>query len=259
LAQAVVLEGAEDDEIAFSTVEIPYEWTRKVGIYFPDGKLGVVFDQAHSIMRFDPVENCELYVYVENMDKMEVMDNEGYAFWFDGMDGDNFLSSVANYGQSFTRNVHLYGGKHTWLYDLGRYGGRVDGVYMRVRNQGFYPFDEIKILAKKKEDALDLISGLQHDAENVSYEGNKLKADIHLEEDGYVFVAVPYAAGWKCFDNGKEIEILQADEAFMALDLAAGDHQITMRYSNPLFFAGCFSSLAMAGVWFLIYRKRGSL
>ena len=104
-----------------------------------------------------------------------------------------------------------------------------------------------------------MIEQLRHDARNVEYGDNRLACDMTLDKDAYVLVSLPYSRGWTCYDNGEKVEILKADEAFMALRLQAGEHHIEMRYTTPWMKEGMAFGLAMACVWVILFIKRGGL
>ena len=71
-----------------------------------------------------------------------------------------------------------------------------------------------------------------------------IKGKIITEKGGPLFIAVPYSRHWRLKDKGKKVEIVSVlDKSFMAVDLAAGEHEIELVYDDPYIRAGVCLSL----------------
>ena len=68
---------------------------------------------------------------------------------------------------------------------------------------------------------------------NVLFGIDSINAQITADEDGYVLLSVPYAEGWKAKVDGKTVEILRANEEYMAFKLHKGKHELQLNYSTP--------------------------
>lgn len=88
---------------------------------------------------------------------------------------------------------------------------------------------------------------------------NYLKTNISLDCTKYLFLPIPYDSGWIIEDNGKKIDVLQADSGFLAVKLEPGEHALVIKYELPYFKIGivmAICGLFMYLVCFLIYKKR---
>lgn len=82
---------------------------------------------------------------------------------------------------------------------------------------------------------------------------NRITGDITLTSPRYLFFSIPFSSGWRAYVNGKQVEVLQANIAFMALDLPAGHHEIELRYRTPGMRLGIFLSiLGFIGLFFIV-------
>ena len=71
---------------------------------------------------------------------------------------------------------------------------------------------------------------------------------------------IPAESGWSAYVDGQKVETDTWLNAFLALDLPAGEHQIELRYTTPGLapgvILGCASVLALVGLEVLRRRKR---
>jgi len=95
------------------------------------------------------------------------------------------------------------------------------------------------------------------------YEPNYVKILTNTLAKGFLFLSDSYYPGWKAYVDGVETEIYQADYAFRAVYLTAGQHTVEFMYEPKLFRpASVASLLALLGVIVLLVspwsRKEGS-
>lgn len=66
-----------------------------------------------------------------------------------------------------------------------------------------------------------------------------ITGEITAKEDGTMYTSIPYEEGWTAYVDGEEVEITPiADNALVTIDLTAGTHTVTFKYS-PKGFAAC--------------------
>ncbi|MEE1077134.1 MAG: YfhO family protein [Acutalibacteraceae bacterium] len=71
------------------------------------------------------------------------------------------------------------------------------------------------------------------------FEASSITGKITANQDGTMYTSIPYESGWKAYVDGEEVEITPiADNALVTIDLKAGTHNVTFKYS-PKGFAGC--------------------
>lgn len=60
-----------------------------------------------------------------------------------------------------------------------------------------------------------------------------LYGKIMAQDNGYLFLPIPYENGWSIIVDGQKTEILKADSGFCAVKLSEGKHEFYMSYSYP--------------------------
>ena len=78
-----------------------------------------------------------------------------------------------------------------------------------------------------------------------------------------MFLSIPYSDGWNAKVDGKEVELLQADTAFMAVKVDSGLHNIVLEYETPYLkygvlvsIAGVVGFVALAVVYEIVKKKK---
>ena len=87
-------------------------------------------------------------------------------------------------------------------------------------------------VARLDEDAyremIDLLSDEQMKV--VSYDSTHVEGVVTANQDGALFLTIPYDENWTAVVDGVETPILPIDDAFMALELKTGTHTISLTY-----------------------------
>ncbi|MBP5492067.1 MAG: YfhO family protein [Clostridiales bacterium] len=83
------------------------------------------------------------------------------------------------------------------------------------------------------------------------YDSTHVEATVTANEDGVLFLTIPYDESWTAYVDGKKQEIKAVDDAFMALELTAGRHSISLEY-YPAKFKLC-ALISVASLAFLIF------
>lgn len=115
---------------------------------------------------------------------------------------------------------------------------------------------------KLLEEALEVL-GQKH-MTNVKIDNTKVTGELVLEEAGRLIVSIPYEKGWKALVNDQETPITAFGEAFLALDLEAGEYRIEFDYEPAGKKEGILLSLMSLGIlaiiaaviWLLKKRKK---
>ena len=93
--------------------------------------------------------------------------------------------------------------------------------------------------------------------EDIELETNTISGQISLEESKALCIAIPYSSGWSAKIDGKDTQILCADDMFIGLMLSPGKHQIELRYMSPYLREGVVLSCISCVVFiFLLVRHR---
>lgn len=88
--------------------------------------------------------------------------------------------------------------------------------------------------------------------------GGKIKGQAFTNENGLLFLAMPYEGGWTAKLNDQTVPIKRADYGFMCLEIPAGDNTLELCYSTPLLLPGAIISIISAGllIVLLILKNR---
>lgn len=78
---------------------------------------------------------------------------------------------------------------------------------------------------------------------------NGFRDKFEASDDGIILYTVPYDKGWKATSNGKELEIIEADNGFMAVKVNKGENDIKFDY----FPYGLKEGLIISGIALVIY------
>ncbi len=90
----------------------------------------------------------------------------------------------------------------------------------------------------------------------VSYDSTHVEGTITANEDGVLFLSIPYDENWTAKVDGQEAEILSIDEAFMGIKLTSGTHNISLEY-YPAKFKLCVAiSLASLALLLVLMAIR---
>ncbi len=77
-----------------------------------------------------------------------------------------------------------------------------------------------------------------------SYSDTQIQATIDVREAGILFTSIPYEEGWTVYVNGIPTQTKAFADAFVSIDLPAGQHTITMSYMPVGLKEGAIISLA---------------
>lgn len=86
-----------------------------------------------------------------------------------------------------------------------------------------------------------------------SWTDTKLSGTVDVKTAGLLFTSIPYDEGWTVTVDGEAVETKKAFEAFLALELSDGTHEITMTYFPKGFTTGACISGAAAVILLLLY------
>ena len=75
---------------------------------------------------------------------------------------------------------------------------------------------------------------------------NFVTGSVVADTPGTLMVSIPYEAGWHAYVNDAEVPILRANLGFIGLELPAGNHTVSFRYTPPGLIPGI--SLSILGV-----------
>ncbi len=125
-------------------------------------------------------------------------------------------------------------------------------------------FDPASMLALE-EDPESPLSDTTHTTEwsagITSYTLNAITLSVSTPKDGYLVLSEVYYPGWHAYVNGVPQKIYQADWSLRAVRIAAGSHDVEMRFEPESLYTGAWitfasAGLSLAGLLFSLHKKR---
>ena len=104
------------------------------------------------------------------------------------------------------------------------------------------------------------IGKIKENPVEVSSYKNKVIVNYKVKNETSIFFTIPYDQGWSAYQNGKKLQIQQAQTGFMKIDVPEGEGTITLSFIPKGFVAGASCSL-IAIIFFIFYdiqRKKYS-
>lgn len=98
----------------------------------------------------------------------------------------------------------------------------------------------------------DAIQKIKEQPVTVSTSKNKVFATYDVKQDTSIFFTIPYDKGWSAYQDGKKIEMKQAQTGFMKVDIPKGKGTITLSFIPNGFITGAicsFTSLLLFGIY----------
>lgn len=105
----------------------------------------------------------------------------------------------------------------------------------------------------------EAIQKIKEQPVTVSTSKNKVFATYDVKQDTSIFFTIPYDKGWSAYQDGKKIEIKQAQTGFMKVDVPKGRGTITLSFIPNGFITGVicsFTSLLLFGIY--NHRRKSS-
>jgi len=106
----------------------------------------------------------------------------------------------------------------------------------------------------------EAIRKIKENPVEVSSYKNKVIVKYKVKNETSIFFTIPYDQGWSAYQNGKKLQIQQAQTGFMKIDVPEGEGTITLSFIPKGFVAGASCSL-IAIIVFIFYdiqRKKYS-
>lgn len=98
----------------------------------------------------------------------------------------------------------------------------------------------------------EAIQKIKEQPVTVSTSKNKVFATYDVQQDTSIFFTIPYDKGWSAYQDGKKIEIKQAQTGFMKVDVPKGKGTITLSFIPNGFITGAicsFTSILLFGIY----------
>lgn len=120
-------------------------------------------------------------------------------------------------------------------------------------NKDSADFADIKLFRLDLADTLLRLNTLKANNWRLTARGSRsLAATVTAKAKQVVMTSIPYAAGWHVKVDGQTVKAKKALGFMLAIPVTKGEHQLTMTYTPPYFWAGVGVSviaLLLCGLW----------
>ncbi|MBQ2023187.1 MAG: YfhO family protein [Lachnospiraceae bacterium] len=120
---------------------------------------------------------------------------------------------------------------------------QTDGQDMKCEVYRFSDEAMISLYEKLNETPLKL----------TSWEDTKLAGTVNAAERGVLFTSIPYETGWTVKIDGEVAETEKIFEAFLSVDIPAGEHEITFEYFPAGLKPGIIITLASIAILAMLF------
>lgn len=168
---------------------------------------------------------------------------------------DDYLTGL----QSFPDYAHVYDGRTEYLFHLGYSQQERNTITLSFSETGTYSYSGIDVIAQPMDFLRERVEILKENMlEQVNISENKISGTIALNKEKVLCLSVPYSSGWRCFIDGKEVELLQGNIMYMGVLVPEGTHRVELQYETPYLKAGLLISIVGFGLFvlFLVFEKK---
>ena len=237
--------------------ELPYTFTCEEGISMKGNTIVVEDEDAVLSLHVKGHEDKETYLLLDQLDFTDI---------YGVVEDDHTASSICVYTDEnnpiyfsyLTKDHHYYFAKSDYTAYFGH--APVTDINITFSLKGEYTFENLQVLEKSMEHYEEQIDALSAEhLEDVVFAADEVKGKISVDQNKYLLLSIPYSKGWKAYVDGKQAEVMQANQHYCALFLEAGDHELVMKYETPGLKPGALISLvsfALFGSYLWIYRKK---
>ena len=230
---------------------ISYEISDAHDLQFDGNNITVPDGGGYIELSFDKIIDAEADLYIDGFTGITAYGDMYYQVALAGLKGDEI--TVADFWVGTSETYRYYQGPGDLLFDFGYDEDEIDGIRIYINTPGTYHIDDLAVYSRTGEQLENTVDEFYShaDIEDVSYEveGNHISIDARSDSERYLYIAVPYSSGWTATVDGEKAEILRANRAFMCIPVAAGDHEIDLRYCTPYLKMGMLISITGIAVF----------
>ncbi|MDO8879562.1 MAG: YfhO family protein [Coriobacteriia bacterium] len=255
-------------------IEVPYEViaTEGVDIDTDARSLTTTEDDARLTLDTTPVEDAELYVELVRLDftvqsplerpeeelgknpsRLKVLTAEhryrdfaqpGFSEIVYGAGGPRKV--VRRY-----RDGHIYAwGDHSHVVNLGYKESGADEVTIDLDGIGSGTYESLHVWAIPMAAYEASVSRLAGRAmTDVEIGTNRVTGRVSSDVDGLLYLSIPFSEGWTAEVDGATVPTVRTNTAFTGVPIAAGEHDVTLRYFTPWLAEGLVTTAVAFAVF----------
>ncbi len=226
--------------------EIPFEIVKTKNVEVGGGKAVVKKNGGSMTLRLgEKIADEELYVSLEGFE----ITQKNRTYCGITVKGAERKKTI----QALTAQWNWYFGRDKYLFNLGITNSEDLACTIKFEYRGKFDLKNLNIYAQGMEDYKKTVSTRKASTlQGLSLGTNSVKGEITVSEPQMLFLSIPYSKGWSAAVNGKEVPVCQANTAYMALPLPAGENHVELNYETPYLRAGAGMTL-VGFIMFIVY------
>ncbi len=271
----------KESNLDLNSKNIDYKIESESGLSLSEGKIKVKSIKSRLTISTGIIKNSEVYIVFRNLKKKPFSYNEYKKYCLNNKINSKIASykfdanniSYSPYGnfdifvQKSKINRRLFNSEGTnqgingikdYMANLGYYESTDGNITIDFKSIGDYTFDSIEVVAVSQENFDAQAKTLENNRLKVTtLHDNYIKGTVNAENDGLLYLSIPYNDGWKVYIDGKEQETYIADVAFTGVDIEKGEHTVELKYRPVGFKAGLLLSFTgiVVFVVILIFKR----
>lgn len=227
LEETPTLAGLAAAEPANDARQIPYEIIAMDGLSWADGMLTVERANATMTLSFAGVPGTETYLRIVDHD---LIDGASLTYWTVSASS----GELAIQARFFTEYDVYSHGQHTQMLNFGYSEDGLAQFTITFPYEGIWRLGDVQVWCQPVDGYAEKVAALGKETlQNVVTDWHSLRGNITVSGDKVLVVAIPYADGWSAYVDGQRTALVQANTAFMAVELPEGSHEVELRYALP--------------------------
>ena len=260
-------------DIVLDSENVDYEVVDQSGLNLSDGNIKVSSGDSKLTINTGEIKNSEVYIVFKNLKKKPLpyqeykesvlrnsknLDIESYKFDVEKISyypHGNFNIYINKPGIT-KRLINADGDNQgfvdvkDYIANLGYYKSTEGNITIDFKDIGDYTYDSIEVVAVPQENFDIQANKLENNRLKVStLHDNYIKGTVSAENDGLLYLSIPYTKGWKVYIDGEEQETYVADITFTGVDIDKGEHTVELKY-RPVGFK---AELIVCGAGIVIF------
>ena len=195
-------------------------------------------DQAKITFSFEPLADCEYYLYLDGVD---LTPYQAYSTMVLQARSEVRASNVGLRSDAYPRSVR----QRQFALHLGYSEQGLDTCTLTISKKGDLNLGNIRILCQPMQQYRDNMDKLAANGlQDVKIDGTSVRGRIYADGDRILLLSIPYSKGWTALVDGVGAKVLRANYDSLAIALTEGNHEIVLNYRTPGLLTGACLSVA---------------
>ncbi|MCL1789281.1 MAG: YfhO family protein, partial [Oscillospiraceae bacterium] len=107
-------------------------------------------------------------------------------------------------------------------------------IEISFSQKGTYTINKMEVICQPMNEFGSQVERLKEFVlENVEVGVNQITGTIKTDKEKILCLSIPYSKGWRAYNNGSEVEMLNVNTMYSGIILPAGEHSLELKYTTP--------------------------